>query len=98
MPTDERLWTDDRDHLQDRREPSIQLDEEQAIIVREPDPPMHSPAQHNNLMSERSIFSFKSVSLVLSPVMKRGSVLWWPVSDDPAESHDVCASVLRCSP
>src|SRR5262249_58692225 len=34
MPKDERLWTDDRDHLQDRRKPSIQLDKEQAIAVR----------------------------------------------------------------
>jgi hypothetical protein len=30
--------------------------------------------------------------------MKRGLVRWSPVSDDPAESHDVCASALRCSP
>jgi len=37
MPTDERLRTDDRDGLQDRRKPSIQLNEEQAIVVREPD-------------------------------------------------------------
>src|SRR5262249_16422852 len=34
MPTDERLGTDDRDDLQDRRKPSIQLDKEQAIAVR----------------------------------------------------------------
>ena len=59
MPTDERLWADDRDDLQDRRKPSIQLDKEHAIAVRKPDAPMHHPAQHNHLVSERSIFGFK---------------------------------------
>src|SRR5262249_17682796 len=59
MPADEGLGTDDRDHLQDRWKPSIQLDEEQAIIVGEPDPPTHLTAQHSQLLSERSIFAFK---------------------------------------
>src|SRR5690349_5471360 len=31
MPTNERHWTDDRDDLQNRRKPSIQLDKEHAI-------------------------------------------------------------------
>jgi hypothetical protein len=60
MPADERLRTDDRDDLQDRRKPSIQLDKEQAIAVGKPDAPMHHPVQHNHLVSERSIFGFKS--------------------------------------
>src|SRR5262249_32528276 len=60
MPTDERLWTDDRDDLQDRRKPSIQLDKEQAIAVRKPDASVDYPAQHNHLVSERRIFGFKS--------------------------------------
>src|SRR5215813_239573 len=30
--------------------------------------------------------------------MRRGWVLWWPVSDDSTESHDVCASALQCLP
>ncbi|MGA7233499.1 MAG: hypothetical protein WBX95_21525, partial [Xanthobacteraceae bacterium] len=51
-----RLWTDDRDDLQNRRKPSIQLDKEHAIAVRKPDAPMHYPAQHNHLVPERSIF------------------------------------------
>ena len=59
MPTDEGLGTDDRDDLQDRRKPSIQLDKEQAIAVRKPDAPVHHAAQHNQLVSERSIFGFK---------------------------------------
>ena len=60
MPTDEGLGTDDRNDLQDRRKPSIQLDEEEAITIRKPDALMHHPAQHNHLMSERNIFGFKS--------------------------------------
>ena len=59
MPTNERLWTDDRDDLQNRRKPSIQLDKEHAIAVRKPHAPMHYPAQHNHLVPERSIFGFK---------------------------------------
>jgi hypothetical protein len=59
MPTDERLGTDDRDDFQDRRKPSIQLDKEQAIAVRKPDAPVHHPAQHKHLVSERNIFGFK---------------------------------------
>src|SRR5947209_12481869 len=35
MPTDNSLRSDDRDGLQDRWEPSIQLDQEQAIPARE---------------------------------------------------------------
>ena len=38
MPTHERLGTDDREDLQDRRKPSIQLDKEPAIVVRKPGP------------------------------------------------------------
>jgi hypothetical protein len=61
MPTDERLWTDNRDDLQDRWKPSIQLDKEHAIAVRKPDAPMRCyPAQHNHLVTERSILGFKS--------------------------------------
>jgi hypothetical protein len=61
MPTDERLWADNRDDLQDRWKPSIQLDKEHAIAVGKPDAPLHyDPAQHNHLVTERSIFGFKS--------------------------------------
>ena len=61
MPTDERLGTYDRENLQDRREPSIQLDKEPAIAVREPDPPLHLTLQDDQLMSERRILCFKSI-------------------------------------
>jgi hypothetical protein len=59
MSTDERFRTDDRDDFQDRWKPSIQLHKEQAIAIRKPDAPVHHPAQHNHLVSERSIFGFK---------------------------------------
>ena len=35
MPTHQRLGTDDREDLQDRREPSVQLDKKPAIVVRQ---------------------------------------------------------------
>src|SRR6266404_2990516 len=50
---------DDRDGLQDRRKPSIQLDQEQAIAVREVDTITHLPLQQNQLMSERRILCRK---------------------------------------
>src|SRR4030081_1572577 len=37
MPTHERLGSDDREDLQDRRNPAVELDKEPAIIVRKPD-------------------------------------------------------------
>src|SRR5215467_1721322 len=60
MPTDEGLRTDDRDNFKDRWKPSIQLDEEQAIIVGEPDPPTDLTAQHSQLQSEACILCLKA--------------------------------------
>jgi hypothetical protein len=60
MPTHEGLGAHDRDGLEDRRKPSIQLDQEQAITVREPDPTSHLPPQYNQLMSERCILRLQS--------------------------------------
>jgi hypothetical protein len=45
MPAHDGLGLDDRENIQDRREPSIQLDQEPAIAVREPDPPLHLAPQ-----------------------------------------------------
>jgi hypothetical protein len=45
MPTHEGLGPDDRDYPQDRRKPSIQLDQEQAIVVCELDATSHLPPQ-----------------------------------------------------
>jgi hypothetical protein len=85
MPTDERLGTDDRDDLQDRRKSLIQLDKEQAIAVRKPDALMHHPAQHNHLVSERSIFGLK-------PALR----LEWQDQDgkDKTQQCDHCALTL----
>jgi hypothetical protein len=60
MPAHEGLGPDDRDDLQDRWKPSIQLDQEQAIAVRELDATAHPPLQHNRLMSESRILCLKS--------------------------------------
>src|SRR5260370_24562340 len=50
----------ERDGIQDRWEPSIQLDQEQAIAVGELDATAHPPLQHNQLMSERRVLCLKS--------------------------------------
>ena len=60
MPPHEGLGLDDRDGLEDRRKPSIQLDQEQAIAVRELDATAHLPPQHNQLMPERGVLGLKS--------------------------------------
>ena len=36
VPTHERLGTNDREDLQDKRKPAIHLDKDPAIVVREP--------------------------------------------------------------
>jgi hypothetical protein len=52
-------WVLDPHDLQDRRKPSIPLEEEPAIVVREPRPAGHLAPQNDQLMSERSILSLK---------------------------------------
>jgi hypothetical protein len=59
MPTHERLGLDDREDLQDRWKPAIQLNEEPAIMVRDPDATMQPPPQDNQLMSKHHIPWFK---------------------------------------
>jgi hypothetical protein len=59
MLTHERLGPDDREDLLDRWKPAIQLNEEPAIMVREPDATMQLTPQDNQLMSERRILCFK---------------------------------------
>ena len=59
MPAHQSLWANDRDGLEDRRKPTIELDEEQAIAVREVDATAHLALQHDQLMSERGILCFK---------------------------------------
>ena len=59
MPAHEGLGSDDHENIQDRWEPSIQLDKEPAIAVREPGPPLHLTPQDDQLMAERCILCFK---------------------------------------
>jgi hypothetical protein len=59
MPTHQRLGTDDREHLQGRRKPSIQLDKEPAITAGEPEPATHLTPQNDQLMPEGRILCFK---------------------------------------
>ena len=59
VPPHECFRSDDRDDLQDRRKPSIQLDQEPAVVVREPDPAMHLAPQNDQLMSEHRILCLK---------------------------------------
>src|SRR5450830_919491 len=67
MPTHERLGTDNREDLQDRRKPAIPLDKEPAIGVCEPDPALHLAPQNDQLMSKCCIFSFKSAPRLERP-------------------------------
>src|SRR6476620_2353356 len=59
MPTQERLGPDDCENLQDGWEPAIQLDEEPAIIVREPGATMQRTPQDKQLMSKHRVLGFK---------------------------------------
>ena len=59
MPAHERLGTDESEDLHDRWKPTIQLDKEQAIVVREPDPAVQLTPQHDQLVSERRVLCFK---------------------------------------
>ena len=59
MPAHESLGLDDRDDLEDRREPSIKLDEEEAVAVRKHYSAFHLSLQHNQLLPERRVLRFK---------------------------------------
>jgi len=59
VPTHERLGPDDGENLQDCWEPAIQLDKEQAIMVRELDATMRPPSQDNQLMSKHRVLGFE---------------------------------------
>lgn len=84
MPTHQRLGTDDREDLQDRWKPSIQLDKEPAILVREPDPTLHLTPQNDQLMSECRILCFK-------PALR----LKWRRQEDHDEAEQCKHSALK---
>ena len=60
MPTHEGLGPNDRNRLQDRRKPSIQLDEEQPIAICEFEATSDLPPQHSQLMPEHCVLRLKS--------------------------------------
>jgi hypothetical protein len=51
VPPYERLRLNDCENLQDRWKPPIQLDQEPAVVIREPNPARHLPAQSDQLMA-----------------------------------------------
>src|SRR5229473_2103142 len=55
MPTNERLGPDDREDLQDRRNPAVELDKEPAIIVRKQEATMQPTRQEHQLMSKHRV-------------------------------------------
>jgi hypothetical protein len=59
MPTHEGLGMNDRNGLEDRRKPAIQLDKEPSIINRESDAAAYLAPQNDQLMSKRCVLSFK---------------------------------------
>jgi hypothetical protein len=59
MPAHQRLGPDDRHGLEDRGKPAIQLDEEQAVAIREVNTTSHLALQHSQLMTERGILCLK---------------------------------------
>ena len=61
MPIHQCLGTNNREHLQDRRESSIKLDKEPAISVREWGTSRHLAPQNVQLMPEGRVLRFKPV-------------------------------------
>src|ERR1700720_1533929 len=66
VPTHQRLGTDDRENLQDRRKPPIQLNKEPTIVVRQPWPTAHLAPQNDQHIA---VAYFQSTS---------GAVRVWP--------------------
>ena len=60
MPAHKGLWPNDLHGPEDRRTPTIKVDEEQAIAVRELDATAYLALQYNQLLSQRGILCFKS--------------------------------------
>jgi hypothetical protein len=60
MPTHKCFGLNDSDGVDDRGKPSIQLDEEPSISVREPHAAAQLAPQYDQLMSQRRVLGFKS--------------------------------------
>jgi hypothetical protein len=59
MPTNERLGTENREDLQDRWKPAVQLDKAPSIMVRQPDATMQPTPQDGQLMSKHRVLGFR---------------------------------------
>src|SRR6267378_4954014 len=59
VPTHQRFRLDNRNDLQDRRKPSIHLDEEPAVVVGKLSSTPHLAPQDDQLMSEHRILRLK---------------------------------------
>jgi hypothetical protein len=59
VPTQDRLGLDDCDNLQDLWKPAIQLDEEQAVMVGEPDTTTAAALRDNQLVPKHCVLGFK---------------------------------------
>src|SRR5258708_23245296 len=59
MPTHQRFRLDNPHNLQDRRTPTIHLEEEPAIVVRERGPDGNLTPENDQLMSENRILRLK---------------------------------------
>src|SRR3984885_1093286 len=59
VPTHERLGPRDRENPEDCWKPTIQLDKEPAIMVRQPDATMQPTSQDDQLMSKHRVLGFK---------------------------------------
>jgi hypothetical protein len=85
MPPHERLGLNNCDGLQNRREPSIQLDKKPAVVVPQLDSALNLTPQYDQLTSERRI-------LCLKPAFR----LEWRGQDgqDKAEQSEHCPLTL----
>jgi hypothetical protein len=60
MPPNQRLRADDLKHLQYRRKPAIELDEEQPIYVGQPNSAAALPTQDDQLLPKQRIFGLQA--------------------------------------
>src|SRR5512133_549029 len=59
MPTNQRLGPNDVNDLENGREPAIQLDEEKAVAIGQPNPAPALPLQHDQLLPQRRDLSLE---------------------------------------
>src|SRR6476646_6659764 len=59
MPPNQRLGPNDVNDLENGREPAIQLDEEKAVAIGQPNPAPVLPLQHDQLLPQRRDLSLE---------------------------------------